>query len=88
MLQRQQLQRGWRCAPPANAAVGLVSEGAAALAVVEAAGGSQGSSSPRRFLTSAERVRRQLAVNGAKTYKEWAALKQQQEERQKQKLKV
>jgi hypothetical protein len=33
-------------------------------------------------------VRRQLAANGAKTYKEWAALKQQQEERQKQKLKV
>jgi hypothetical protein len=97
-LQRQQQERGWRCAAGRAAVAGhlegaAVSEGvlaAGASEVVNAAGaeGVAGPVGPRRFLTSAERTRQQLAAQGAKTYKEWVLHKKQQEERQKQRIKV
>jgi hypothetical protein len=97
-LQRQQQERGWRCAAGRAAAAGHI-EGAAVSEGMSAAGanegvdaaGAEGLSSPvgpRRFLTSAERTHQQLAAHGAKTYKEWALHKKQQQEREKQLIKV
>lgn len=83
-LQRQQQERGWRCAA-APASPGSEPAGLDAAA----GGGDAGSGAgPRRFLTSAERVRQKLAGAGAKTHKEWAMLKQQEEARQRQLIKV
>jgi hypothetical protein len=80
-LQRQQQERGWRCcAAPIDDA-----------AAIDAACDSHhadGSGGARRFLTSAERVRQKLAAQGAKTHDEWAARKQQEEQRQKKLIKV
>lgn len=102
-LQRQQLERGWCCAgsqpggPAAAAAAaadgGVGGErGGSSLSAWEGAADQNSSSSspapPRRFLTSAERKRQQLAAQGARSYQEWAALKQKQQERQKQHIKV
>lgn len=96
-LQRQQQERGWRCAAGRAAAAGYaegadVSKGMCAAGASEGVGvaGAEGLSNPgpRRFLTSAERTRQQLAAQCAKTYKEWVLHKKQQQEREKHLVKV
>jgi hypothetical protein len=91
-LQRQVLERGWRCSSPKSPA-GAAAAAAYASASCDAGGGAadtaqhdgpnrSSSSSPlsgRRFLTIQEQTRQRLEAAGAKKYEEWAAEKQRAE---------
>lgn len=84
-LQRQQLERGWRCASPSSPGSttdhGPSSsnpEHTSPMVTVE----SSSFSPPRRFLTSAERRRQQLQAAGAQTYDQWCTRKQETEQQE------
>eukprot|EP00878_Enallax_costatus_P023708 GHUV01025242.1.p1 GENE.GHUV01025242.1~~GHUV01025242.1.p1 ORF type:complete len:377 (+),score=147.71 GHUV01025242.1:696-1826(+) len=90
-LQRQQLERGWRCNSPASPESTRSESPAMAMAAstLDEDTISQGTESPpsrRRFLTLPERRRQELEAAGAQKYIEWYHNKQELAARERQHL--
>lgn len=95
-LQRQALERGWRCSSPKSPAPAAApaednAEGRATDTAQHDGSVRSSSSSPlggRRFLTVQEQTRQRLEAAGAKKYQEWAAEKQRAEQLERQRVAV
>jgi hypothetical protein len=95
-LQRQVMERGWRCSSPKSpipAAAAAAAADEAGGAVVDPGDGTprSSSSSPlggRRYFTMQEQTRQRLEAAGAKKYEDWAAEKQRAEQLERQRVAV